>query len=116
VPKPELEFHLPAPAWEPVAGSVTGIEAQVLAADPASGDLTQLTRFAPGTDTTPAGPVTHDHWEEVLILSGDLTDVRLGQTFTAGMYACRPPGMEHGPWTTEGGVLMLEVRFGARPS
>ena len=45
------------------------------------------------------------------ILEGDLTDLRLGETFTAGMYACRPPGMEHGPWTTEAGCLTFEVRY-----
>jgi hypothetical protein len=27
---------------------------------------------------------------------GDLTDLRLGETFTAGMYACRPPGCRTG--------------------
>jgi hypothetical protein len=32
------------------------------------------------------------------------------------MYACRPPGMEHGPWRSESGVVMLEVRYGMKPS
>ncbi len=54
--------------------------------------------------------MTHEWWEQVLVLEGDLTDVRLGRTFTQGMSACRPPGTEHGPWTTERGVLMLEIR------
>lgn len=53
----------------------------------------------------------HDYGEEVYLLEGELTDLRLGETFTAGMYACRPPGMPHGPWRTAHGVLMLEVRY-----
>jgi hypothetical protein len=27
------------------------------------------------------------------------------------MYACRPPGMKHGPYRTEGGVVTFEVRY-----
>jgi hypothetical protein len=40
-----------------------------------------------------------------------MTDLRLGETFTAGMFACRPPGMEHGPWVTEEGCQTFEVRY-----
>jgi hypothetical protein len=114
MPKPECEFHSPAAAWQPGDPRVPGIWIQVLAADPESGDLTALQRYDPGVDTTPIGARVHDYWEEVYILSGDLTDLRLGQTFTAGMYACRPPGMRHGPWRTDGGVLMLEMRSAVR--
>ncbi len=109
MPKPELEFHLPQAQWQPAAGPA-GIESQVLAEDPETGGRTLLTRFAPGTDTSAHGPVRHAYWEEVYLLEGDLTDLRLGETFTAGMYACRPPGMKHGPWSTQAGALMLEIR------
>ena len=43
-------------------------------------------RFAPGTDTTPNGEQEHDFFEEVYIVSGSLTDLRLGRTFSNGMY------------------------------
>ncbi|MDB5075090.1 MAG: hypothetical protein JWO42_1269 [Chloroflexi bacterium] len=109
--KPELEFHLPAGAWIPGEDGVAGIWSQVLSQDPDSGDYTGLIRYAAGVDTSPIGTRIHDYWEEIYILEGDLTDIRLGATFTAGMYACRPPGMAHGPWRTELGVLMLEVRY-----
>jgi D-lyxose ketol-isomerase len=111
--KPELEFT-PAEAveWTPVAGNATGLYERILAsADLEAGVVTRQLRFEPGTDTTANGVLTHDFWEEVYILEGDLTDLRLGQTFTPGMYACRPPGMEHGPWTTEAGCLTFEVRY-----
>jgi hypothetical protein len=93
---------------------VPGIWSQVLADDPSIGDLTALLRYDPGVDTSPIGARVHEYWEEIYILSGDLTDLRLGQTFTAGMYACRPPGMPHGPWRTEQGVLMLEIRASSK--
>jgi len=28
-----------------------------------------------------------------------------------GMYACRPPGMKHGPYRTEEGCTTLEFRY-----
>ena len=108
--KPELEFHRPAGAWVADEGPVRGIWTQALAEDTATGAYTGLVRYDPGVDTSPLGVRVHDYWEEVYLLEGDLTDLRLGETFSAGMYACRPPGMEHGPWRTEHGVLMLEVR------
>lgn len=87
-----------------------GITEQILARDTASGSYTRILRFDPGADSTPNGVQVHDFWEEVYILEGDITDLRLEETFTAGMYACRPPGMEHGPWRSSSGVRMLEFR------
>jgi hypothetical protein len=57
------------------------------------------------------GTFTHDVWEEVFILEGEIHDIPLGKTFTKGMYACRPPGMKHGPWTSKGGAVTFETRF-----
>lgn len=111
MPKPEYEFHLPSAAWLLAGAGIDGIWARILAEDAATGEYTGLLRYAPGVDTTAMGTRIHDYWEEVLILEGDLTDLQLGATFTAGMYACRPPGMAHGPWRTEHGALMLEFRY-----
>jgi len=107
----ESEFHLPPSAWQPAGMGVSGIWAHVLSQDAASGRYTGLLRYDPGVDTSPIGVRIHDYWEEVYILDGDLTDLTLQQTFTAGMYAHRPPGMPHGPWRTEKGVEMLEIRY-----
>jgi hypothetical protein len=49
--------------------------------------------------------------EEVLILAGSMRDLTLDERFSAGDYACRPPGMVHGPWATEEGCEMFEVRY-----
>lgn len=109
--KPEHEFFPAAEVpFTACAGAVTELSERVLAADPDSGVATRLLRFEPGTDTSPNGEQAHDFWEEVYILEGSLTDLRLDTTFTAGMYACRPPGMVHGPWRSENGCLTFEVR------
>jgi ChrR-like protein with cupin domain len=112
VSKPEFEFF-PAPnvEWTPVPGGVAGLHERILAHDPVRKVATRMLRFAPGADTTPNGTLTHDFWEEVYILEGAIYDTRLGQNFTAGMYACRPPGMKHGPWTSKEGCITFEVRY-----
>ena len=70
-----------------------------------------MVRWEPGLYTSGAGPVAYDYFEEVLILSGSMHDLGLRQTFSAGAYACRPPGMMHGPWTTTEGCTMLEIQY-----
>jgi hypothetical protein len=119
VPKPEREFsHVRAFPWTPVAGSASagaggpGIEEKILSRDPESGDVTRLLRFAPGVRT--AETIVHDFWEEVFILEGSVVDLGLERTFTAGMYACRPPGMKHGPYASPDGALLFETRWESR--
>ena len=114
--KPELEFFDPTAdsrfSWTPLHGDATGQLAEmILTGGHEKGWVTRLLRFDPGADTTPNGTLTHDVWEEVWIIEGEITDLRLGQTFTKGMYASRPPGMEHGPWTSSTGALTFEIRY-----
>jgi ChrR-like protein with cupin domain len=111
MPKPEYEFHTPKGEWRPAAFKSAGIWEKNLAEDPVTGDYSRLVRFEPGADSSADGPFAHEFWEEVYIIEGDLTDLRLNERFTGGMYACRPPGMVHGPWRSEGGVLMVEFRY-----
>jgi hypothetical protein len=47
----------------------------------------------------------------VLILSGSMHDLSLDVTFAAGDYACRPPGVVHGPWVSRAGCEMFELRY-----
>ena len=72
--------------------------------------VTRLMKVDPGCASTET--FIHDFWEEVWILEGALIDLGKRQTFTAGMYACRPPGMVHGPYRVEGGCTTLEIRYG----
>lgn len=116
MPKPQREFFRPdGLPWWPVAGSPTagaggaGIEEKILSRDPLTGDVTRLLRMAPGTETSDT--IAHDFWEEVWILEGSLIDLGKRLTFSAGMYACRPPGMSHGPYRSAGGALLFETRY-----
>ena len=108
--KPEMEFT-PVGDWEwvPVLGGAAGQYERVLASDGVVG--TRMLKFEPGCDTSDLGVVVHDFWEEVYILEGSLHDLRLDETFEAGTYACRPPGMEHGPWRAPDGCVTFEVRY-----
>ena len=116
MPKPELEFFDPETLpWRAVPGE-PGVSERVLAEDPATGLLTRLVRWDQGISTSSPGPVAHAYFEEVLILSGSLHDLRLNQTFGADHYACRPPGMVHGPWRTAEGCVMLATRYEPNPS
>lgn len=109
--KPELEFFdTRAVPWTPVPGGVAGLTEKILASA-GPGVATRLLRWEPGTDTTRAGAQVHAFWEEVYILEGSIRDLTLNQVFTRGMYACRPPGMRHGPWVSPDGCLTFEVRY-----
>jgi hypothetical protein len=118
--KPHLEFHTPnmKEGWETPEGYPPGIKQKILASDldeqKKMGSRTRLLRFDPGVFTT--APFVHDHWEEVYLVSGDLTvgndaQGNGGKNFPAGTYACRPPGAYHGPFKSEGGCMLFEMHY-----
>ena len=79
-----------------------------------TGCRTRLLRFDPGVFTTE--PFTHDYWEEVYLLKGDLTvgndsNGQGGRKFDPDTYACRPPGTPHGPFKSDSGCLLLESHY-----
>lgn len=112
--KPHIEFTpVENWPWVPVDG-LPGQSERILATDSATGLATRMLRFEPGCDTSAAGVLRHDFWEEVHVLSGSLHDLTLDQEFGAGTYACRPPGMPHGPWRSSDGCVTFEVRYPAR--
>ena len=58
----------------------------------------------------------HEYWEEVYLLSGDLTvgndaEGAGGEAFEPNTYACRPPGAAHGPFKSERGCVLLEIHY-----
>src|SRR5215468_1812380 len=75
--KPHLEFHRLDldKGWATPEGYPSGIQQKILASDiderRKMGSRSRLLRFEPGVYTT--APFVHDHWEEVYLLSGDLT-------------------------------------------
>ena len=104
--------------WETPPGYPSGIQQKILsgALDESGrrGSRTRLLRFAPGVYTTK--PFVHDYWEEVFLVSGDLTvgndeQGKGGVAFHPHTYAYRPPGAYHGPFRSEGGCLLLEIHY-----
>lgn len=107
-----------AAGWETLRGYPAGIEQKILSGgldeQRRSGTRTRLLRFAPGVFTTE--PFVHEYWEEVYLVSGDLTvgndaEGNGGTSFFEHTYACRPPGAHHGPFKSEAGCLLLEVHY-----
>ena len=87
----------------------------VLSEDPATGEITRLTRFLSRADTAAFGGKAHPFPEEIFIVSGRLYDEAFGIWLEAGHYASRPPGEVHGPFRTDGaGCLVLDVSFPQR--
>lgn len=118
--KQHCEFHAldMRTGWIVPPGYPEGIEQKILAGalDEARrrGSRTRILRFRPGVHTT--DPFVHDYWEEVYLLDGDLIvggdeNGQGGQIFVPPTYACRPPGIFHGPFRSEKGCLLLEVHY-----
>ena len=118
--KPHFEFSAvdlstgfaPPPGYPP--GFAEKILAGALDEKNKKGSRTRLLRIGAGAYSTE--PFVHEYWEEVYLLSGDLivgNDVqgRGGQQFTGPTYACRPPGVHHGPFKSDTGCLLLEVHY-----
>lgn len=118
--KPPVDFHTLdlLTGWEPVPGGAPGVEQKMLSGelDEAAGIgvRTRLIRFLPGT--VAPNVFVHDYWEEVYLLSGTLitgcdADGQGGETFVPPAYACRPPGTEHGPFTSPDGCIFFEIQY-----
>ncbi|MBP0635612.1 cupin [Cupriavidus sp. AcVe19-6a] len=114
------EFHTLdlASGWEVPEGYPAGIQQKILSGSLdegiRAGSRTRLLRFDPGVFTK--SPFVHEYWEEVFLLSGDLTvgndaNGEGGEAFSPNTYACRPPGAFHGPFKSHGGCMLLEIHY-----
>lgn len=109
MPKTEFEFFgVDTIPWVPIQ-SAPGTSEKILSRDPVSGSYTRMLKFEPNSRTRDL--LTHDFWEEVYIIRGSLYDLNKRVRFTEGMYACRPPGMKHGPYLSEDGCITIELRY-----
>lgn len=112
--KPEWEFTDFRKFPETPSTTVQGLSERIIAQIPGSPVATRILQFEPGTDTSPNGVQVHDFWEELYIIEGSIIDLVLNEEFSAGMVACRPPGMKHGPWKSPNGCKIFEVRYYAK--
>ncbi len=118
--KPHFEFTPVSmkDGFDPVPGYPPGFYEKILAGTldekKGTGNRTRLLRIDPGTFSTV--PFVHEYWEEVFMLSGDLIvgndkEGRGGEKFSGPTYACRPPGVHHGPFKSDGGCILLEQHY-----
>ena len=111
--KEHLEFFTldQSTGWETPSGYPQGITQKIIAGHldetGKEGSRTRLLRFQPGAFTTV--PFEHEYWEEVFLVSGTLTVG--GEVFRPYTYACRPPHVPHGPFSSEEGCLLLEIHY-----
>ena len=120
IPKKHEEFHALDldSGWEVPPGYPAGMLQKILSGEldeaAKTGSRTRLLRFDPGVYTTV--PFVHEYWEEVFLVSGDLfvgsdEQGRGGERFEPHTYACRPPGVYHGPFRSDAGCLLLEIHY-----
>ena len=126
MPKEHKEFHtvdMGSAGWRSPPGYPEDIEQKILAGSLDEknriGNRTRLLRFRPGAFTTE--PFVHDYWEEVYLISGDLSvgdvqDREAAQSFRPNTYACRPPGISHGPFRSDRGCVLLEFHYYEAPA
>lgn len=118
--KPHIEFIKldMDEGWETPPGYPEGIKQKVLTSDleedSKTGSRSRFLRIEPGCYSTE--PFVHDHWEEVFLFEGDLIvgsdeNGEGGEQFFAPTYACRPPGVFHGPFKSVGGCIMYETHY-----
>jgi hypothetical protein len=108
--KPALEFFDPKDLpWSEI---LPGVEEKILSKDPKTGLYSRLLRMKPGSKIDKV--LVHDFCEELFIVEGELKDESTGEIYKAGMYSCRPPGMKHGPFSTEKGCEIFEVRYACK--
>jgi hypothetical protein len=119
-PKQHLEFvgvDL-KDGWATPPGYPASFTQKILASDideaNKRGSRTRLLKLEPGAFST--APFVHDHWEEVFLVQGDLIfgnddKGQGGQSSSAFTYACRPPGVYHGPFASKNGCLLYEIHY-----
>ncbi len=119
-PKQHLEFVKVdlGSGWEPPEGYPPGFWQKLLASDideaRKKGSRTRLLKIDPGAFSTE--PFVHDHWEEVYLVQGDLVvgndrQGKGGKQAFAPTYACRPPGVHHGPFASRDGCILHEIHY-----
>ena len=108
MPKPKLEIQVDDIPWTPLEGA-PGMYEKILAIDPDTGDYTRLLKMEPGVEINKE--ISHDFWEEVLLIEGEIVDCRRDTVVSVGFYCCLPPGTVHGLVKCPKGAITFETRY-----
>jgi anti-sigma factor ChrR (cupin superfamily) len=97
--------HTDELAWQQSPSPTVWRKRLELRGDVERGRVTSVVRYDPDSSFPP-----HDHpeGEEVLVLSGTISDER--GDFPAGTYLLNPPGFRHAPRSREGCVVFVKLR------
>lgn len=97
--------------WVQLEGYADGIHVRVLQDNldeyRKTGRRTRLIRVDAGGGTE--ATLCHDYFEEVFIISGDLSSG--GDGSGSWTYSYRPPGTPHGPFRTQAGCVLIEIQY-----
>lgn len=74
-----------------------------------SGTYVRLVRVEPGFKGEKT--LRHDFDELVYVLQGQQVNVRTGKIWHQGMLSSFPAETEHGPFSTDEGILCIEFRY-----
>ena len=118
--KGHREFHTldMQAGWHTIPGYPPGFSEKILAGSldekNKRGNRTRMLRIEPGAFSTK--PFVHEYWEEVYLVSGDLTvgndeTGEGGTSYAPNTYASRPPGAYHGPFKSERGCMLFEIHY-----
>ena len=114
--KPQSDMHSAddIPWTEIGAGASSakgkGVTEKILSQDPDHPEyMSRLVKLEKGVRSDEIQ--RHPFWEEVWMLKGKIVDEGNGLTATEGYYACRHPGMPHGPFHVEEEAMTFEVHY-----
>jgi anti-sigma factor ChrR (cupin superfamily) len=93
--------------WEKMEG-LEKVYVKILNEDKETGAVTRLLKFEPGA-TFPK--TKHEICEEIFVLDGVLIDKSRNIVHVRGSYISRNPWMEHGPFESPFGCILLEFRY-----
>lgn len=94
-------------ALEWVASPAAGVQRKMLERDGEEvARATSMVRYAPGSHFARH---VHELGEELFVLEGEFCDE--SGRFGAGTYIRNPPGSAHAPWSEQGCVLFVKLRY-----
>jgi hypothetical protein len=82
---------------------------KILWKDKKSGSYIRLTQSEPGAKGL--DKLKHEFDEFVYVLQGQQRNISNGKKWHQGMYSIFPSDTEHGPFSTEEGIICIEFRY-----